>query len=194
MWMSGAFILFIAGFVSEVVGLLIVGREFVFTWQDHAQGETFLAPAWNALRQIVLKIRDLAGKLAVWRRPRTKTISATITASLNITGNLRITKSYGPLPSIREQPDEFAELVQSRLAELLDKVQKVEHQLTDEVEAIRSENTSVANHTANRFAEIDNTIRSVAVGDLRVQVVGWFLVLFGMLLQAISTLWTSFNR
>lgn len=89
----------------------------------------------------------------------------------------------GPLPSITGDPAGFADLVDKRLAELMQRVQAVDHRLSDQLAAMRERDLR---GLRDRLAHVEETTRGVAIGGLREQVFGWALVVLGFTIQGIA--------
>jgi hypothetical protein len=90
------------------------------------------------------------------------------------------------LPSLTDEPEEFARIVQLRLTDLLDRVQTTAYRLEDVTEAAADRNRDVRREIAQLRAEAQGTVQRIAVGGLREQFVGWLFLVAGVVLQAIG--------
>jgi len=162
----------------------VAAHGFHQTWSQFSSGDKFLAPVTAAVRRQGAAVRRIADRLL--RRHRSVTVQVGLADDVGLTDSVRAVKAYGPLPSIADDPDGFADLVGKRLAELLERVQAVDHRLSDQVAAMQERGERDLRDVRDRLAHIEAISRSVAVGGLREQVFGWALIVVGFTVQGIA--------
>lgn len=178
---NGPAITFAVGFVVELVGLGVAAHGFHETWKQHSRGEQFFAPLFAAGRRRLADLRRGARRLL--RRHETVAADAHASSAMGLSSHARAVVGYGPLPSITGDPAGFADLVDKRLAELMQRVQAVDHRLSDQLAAMRERDLR---GLRDRLAHVEETTRGVAIGGLREQVFGWALVVLGFTIQGIA--------
>jgi hypothetical protein len=172
----------IVGVAFEVVGLAFAVIGFRRTWvQFRTPGERFLGPVTSALDRATFWLsRVLHHKLP----PRTLEIHA---ASMAMSANsARLSVILPALPSISEDQEGFAKMVQRHLESLKTQNETTAHALQDEIEAAEARYKDTLRIVEHYRTEAHGNVQTVAVGGLRPQVVGWVLVLIGIVLQAIG--------
>ena len=184
------FLLWLLGFVIETIGLAFAVRGFQKTWADYGLDGGFLFnPARLALRHAIGNTRTIARRVALrlWRRPRdVRVVAGTASGVASAFGSVRVAKTYGPLPSITAEPDEFSKAVDARFAELLERLQSTEHRLIDDLANVKGATDQVRNELETRIGKLEDTTKQIAVGGLRLQVAGWALVFVGFFIQGLA--------
>lgn len=184
---TAAIVIFGVGFVVELVGLAIAAHGFHRTWNEFSREDRFLAPVTAAAGRAAQRTRRVANRI-FRRRPQPITVGLA-SATLRFSAvSVRPIQSYGPLPPIGEDQPAFADVVQRRLDELLQQVQRVEHSLSDEVKAVEERIKGTARTLDGRISEVEKMSQSIAVGGLREQVFGWGLIVVGFTLQGVAQL------
>jgi len=113
-------------------------------------------------------------------------VAGTASGVASAFGSVRVAKTYGPLPSITAEPDEFSKAVDARFAELLERLQSTEHRLIDDLANVKGATDQVRNELETRIGKLEDTTKQIAVGGLRLQVAGWALVFVGFFIQGLA--------
>jgi hypothetical protein len=186
--MNDAAWVFLPGFVLEFVGLCLVARGFLGLWETFARGEGFTSPAVRAL--LGLGERGRRTLQTFLRRPQNVVIQAgTVTATASV-GNPTIRTTYNSPPSITDDPEAFAELIHERMQEMSQQFQDYRDRTNAALEQEREQRRRTDARLNEGQRHLDGRIRDLAVGNIRLQVLGWFLVLTGFVTQAVSNLMT----
>jgi hypothetical protein len=172
--------------VLELTGLVLTAVGFKRTWAEHAQGEDFWFPLKGRIRAAARGVERIARR--VFRRSGRAVNLQVNSATMAVTaGEARVTITWGPLPDPSDGPA-FAAKVQERLNQLHSMVQDDKHALADERKVRTNEDTKVRKGLAELSALVDAKTANVAVGGLRLQVLGWTFVLLGILVGSIVNL------
>jgi hypothetical protein len=160
--------------VLEIAGLALAAVGFKRTWREHAPGQDYWQPEKARARSAQRRLRRMIGRPApahVMPGAAHMNVSATLEARAHVT--------WGPLPDPAD-PSALVGELHRRLNELHDASQRARFALDDE-RAAREAGDEAARAVIRE--EVETVVRStqrVAVGGLRLQVAGWFLVLAGI--------------
>jgi hypothetical protein len=174
------------GVVLQVAGVVLAGAGLWQTWRQFGPPEgllparRLLAEAWSGLKDLS---RRVATRLGVKRKGRTEDLRATMAGAGRMSGRVRV--SFRSLPS--DLP------VRDALAELDDRTRRIAEQLANLQEAIADErgqaerrHEDLADQLRATRAHLEERDRLVAVGGVRLEALGLFLVGLGLTLQVTS--------
>jgi hypothetical protein len=193
--MSAMAILSTAGTLLQLIGVAIAAWGLRKTWTENApEGEQFWAPVIGAARAVArgvnarlhsarLRIGTLFG-----RHPTTiARAGAAFGSGMALNATLRVGKQFGTLPKTmgtRHAIDELDE----RTRELMDRVNDVRDAAADEHMRASSEETELATRIGSVTNSLNQRVTHIAVGGMRLESLGLFMVAFGLLLQALAPL------
>lgn len=167
----------------EAGGLTIGAVGFSRTWREFSTGGRLFERdhqrfrrMWHAFARRVLR-----------RRPaRTIPIGAAIELNWSMQANLQV--AFGPLPSLAESPLQFVWEVERRLNQVHDIVQDLQQKLLLEAGVRKSADEDLRKDLQTQIEMAEAMSRSIAVGGLREQVIGWSCIAGGFLLQVVAAL------
>ena len=173
----------------EVVGLVVAAIGGLQTWREFGPpGEGLLDPIGRAAR--AARDASTARVVGWWRRLRRKPRSvlalagyASGTASMN--ARLRTRKGYGPLPV---ETGDAIRMLGERTEELLGRVQDGRDAAEDEIAKVREEIAELSGEVELVSAKQEADTRRVAIGGIRLQMLGFFVVGIGLALQLAASL------
>jgi hypothetical protein len=99
-----------------------------------------------------------------------------------------LTQAWGPPPDPTIDLPAYADVVTRRINHLHEKVQTQQHDLAAEVEARGTAIRQAQNALTAEVDEVRKLSRQVAVGGLRLQVVGWLFLLAGIVVGTIANI------
>lgn len=172
------------GVAFEIVGLAISGVGLWQTWREFATpNERFLGPIVDGTRAAfsagVAAVESLVRRIL--RRPAKPIVVQVGVADMALTTDrLSVRIGYGSLSS--EVQTALAEL-HRRTQELMDKHTRVDERLAGETEAREEAMRAVKEELARSLASHESREQRVAVGGVRTQSAGLFLVVLGLVLQ-----------
>jgi hypothetical protein len=179
-------VFFGVGAVLEVFGLSIGAIGFRKTWREFSAGGRLFEKDIARLKRVGHRMQRVMRR--VLRRPQSGVLhSRTVTDSAGVTDRASGTVTYAPLPSLTSDPQAFAQEVQRRINAVHDAAQKAHKRVTDETEAREAADRQLRSDLSAQIVKVEGMSRSIAVGGLREQVVGWSCIAVGFILQAIST-------
>ena len=182
--MKSSMIFTLLGSAVELAGLAIAAYGFRRTWSDFGDpDDKFWGPGTRQLDRMTMWLSRI-----FHHRFPSRTVSAQAAVSGFAAVSAKGTVAYGKLPSITNDPQAFANMVELRLADVLARVQTVAHDLQDERESVSSQRQELIQFIERSKQEIGGAVQKVAVGGLRQQALGWFLVVIGLLFQTIGQL------
>jgi hypothetical protein len=183
-----ALVLLIAGACLEAVGLVFAVVGFVKTWRDFSTGGRLFEKdiaRLRAARQAAQRAAQRFGRRA--RRPQSAKIHAvTGTDSARAIDHARARVTFGPLPSPTNDTQAFVSELERRLNVVRLDVQHARERIYDESEARKAADREVSSELRALVAEVEHMSRSVAVGGLREQVIGWSCIAVGFVMQTAS--------
>jgi hypothetical protein len=175
----------IVGLFFEIVGAGIAGLGGRQTWREFRPPEAlFLAP----LTALLDRVTSLLNRLFRHRpAPVTMTLHpAQLTLTAEMLGSASVTR--GPLPSITDDPEGFAVAVQERLSSPRDHTERTEGSLIDVRHDAQKAAKEIRSEISDFRADVGRTVQRVTVGGIHLQVVGWTLVVFSVVLQLVAQL------
>lgn len=173
--------------ILEVAGLALAGKGFIDTWREHAKGQDFWAPLKTWLRHRRRQVANLARRL-IGRQARHDVVAGAGHIAVGVAASGRATVTWGPPPNPETDLREFAKVVHEHLNYLHQKVQEDAFALVDEQKVRADADEAIHKELTEGFVEVDRKTTRVAVGGLRPQVLGWWLVLLGVLANTAATL------
>ncbi|MGY4768965.1 hypothetical protein ACXC9Q_18795 [Kribbella sp. CWNU-51] len=173
----------------ELVGLALAFHGFDRTWKEFVHDET-LGSAFR--RSSLLAVRRSAAAADRWGRQvlhikgRAKVVQGVAMSSMRMTSRATGRVSFGPLPSIVDDPQGFAEEVHRRLQRAHATGQDAQEAIADEREARVESVSALDRRTQARITEVAGKSENIAVGGLVEQIWGWLFILAGVALGAIG--------
>ena len=176
--------------VLELVGLICAAIGFRATWVEHARGEKFIEPM---LRPVASWARDLMSRVRTLLRPQSKTVGLQVNDALqiSITDEVTITAAWNPPPDPTVDLTAYAGVVTERINELHKMVQNQRHELAAEAKAREAAIGKESAALSDEMADVRKLSVRVAVGGLRLQVVGWVFLFFGIIVGTIANVMGS---
>jgi hypothetical protein len=169
----------------ELVGLVCAGIGFRATWHEHAHGERFIEPMLRPVKEwtraTTNRVRLLFGRPA---EPRVVHLGAA--SSIEFAGSARMTVGWGAPPDPTTDLAGYAKVVTERINALHAKVQNQDNKLADEADARQTEIRQTRSALTADIEEVRKLSRQVAVGGLRLQVVGWLFLIAGIVVGTIA--------
>jgi hypothetical protein len=172
-------ILFALALVFELCGLGIGAVGYRRTWRAHARSEEFLGPMKTWPKRFGRFVIRLFGRGSQETRQRTGDELA-----IGVEEALSATAEWGPLPSIDDQ-DAFRNEIQRRFNVLLQEDRDIYQALGAEQQTRDAGDRTVHADLAPDIAQVRADTRDLAVGGIRLQFVGWLLLLAGVSLGSI---------
>lgn len=174
------------GVVSQLVGVVVAFVGLWKTWHEFANGERFLAPyearAGAIAHAISVRVRSDLRRL-LRRHPETIARAGTAHGTFTMSANIRGRVTWGPLPLTTEAA--MAEL-ERRTLELQKTHANTTERQDDALAEVRGDAATFRAHADEAIKRLEAMNRRVAVGGLRWQASGLFLVLLGLALQGIA--------
>jgi hypothetical protein len=177
--------------IFEAAGLLLAGRGFYRTWSEFGTGESLrgvtLGPVARRASAGVAWVEHWVSRLL--RRPVSARVHAVAAdATIHMTARVTARVDFGPLPSVLEDPEQFAAEVHRRIQSLHEKVQATQDSIGDESGAREQEAAELRSQLDARAGEIEQLSKTVAVGGLVDQIYGWLLIVAGVALGTLGNL------
>ncbi|MBB5791770.1 hypothetical protein [Jiangella mangrovi] len=169
----------------DLLGLLLAAIGFNQTWNEHGVGKL-----WDPWRK---KGRVARRRLVTWvrrvlRRPAKHATVRPATARLNVTlGAAAIGTVLPRLPDVADLTA-FAAAVQERLNELNAQANRHEGELRKEIRARELAESDMRADLGREIRRVEGLTKRIATGGLRMQIVGWSLVLVGTVLGGVANL------
>ena len=174
-----------AGIALQVGGVLVAGVGVWRTWREFGAGESFFEPITSLAYWMVARSRSLARRIAtrLGRKPAPQTISIQGIGSAEAFGSATLRVGWPPLPTDGElalaELHRRTKLISEGLANAEERLGQAVQVNRDEVAALRRRISEVAD-------QLGHQSRRVAIGGLRYQALGLFLVSAGLALQGIA--------
>jgi hypothetical protein len=169
--------------VLELVGFVLAALGFHHTWREHAVGKDF----WEldkARARTTVRRADRALRKMLRRPPRPVDVDL-VPAQVTVTPvALRVTTGLPPLPG-HDDMDALTAEIDKRLNRLHSVIEDVQHALTDEREAREDGDRRVRSDLEKEIDRVEASTQRVAVGGLRLQLLGWIFLLLGLILGAV---------
>lgn len=179
--MDGDLLLSTAGVVGELAGLAIAAVGFRQTWREWEPDEAISWPLTQALDRLTSWLTRV---FRTGLPPKVVHGQASLAAAAVLP--VRASVERAPLPSITEAPEQFAKMVELRLTDLLDRVEKAARAQEDAEEAAKEREAEIRSLIDRYRAESQANVKKVAVGGLRLQAIGWALTILGVAFQGIG--------
>jgi hypothetical protein len=182
-------VVLVIAFVLEAVGLVCAAIGFSQTWHEHAGGQDFWAPVKERLSRSGLN--RWVGRLL--HRSKSVTVGLGLASEMNMTGSIRGKVTPGPLPDPASDLPAFADRVEHYIQQLYEMTQRTHDALADETEGRAAAEKDIRNRITAEIERVEGMSRQVAVGGLRLQVVGWTFLFAGLVLGTIGNIWQAAN-
>src|SRR3990172_8401801 len=177
-------VLISVGVALQVSGLAVTGWGVRRAWRDFGT-EEFWSPVINLLR--ALGVWVLQKYRILFRRPRSATVSpGYIGLGVHVTAGGRGRKGYRVIPSDQGVEDSITELDQ-RTRELLERIQKELERVDESLAGMTSEIGALRREVDEGIARLEESDRKVAIGGLRLEAVGLFLLVVGVVVQSLGS-------
>lgn len=179
----------------EAVGLTLAFIGFNRTWKVFVDTETLPTAVGRSSRSAVRSSAVAAGRwgrnlLHLKSRPKhVVATGATVSARATVSATGRV--SFGPLPSIDDDPQGCADAVHDRFQRVHSTAQDAQDAIADERKARAETVAKLDDRLAARIHEVEGKSKSVAVGGLVEQVWGWLFILTGLVLGTIANIMSA---
>jgi hypothetical protein len=179
-------ILYVGALIAELAGLVLAAHGFRRTWLEFRNpDEEFFGsvtrPVKITTRKAYARVRKFLGKPIP---PRT--VHVTGVSSLSLVATASATVTWAPLPSLHQDSDAFIKALDSRLNQLNDRLQNAEKRIRDDAEAAAARHEETAQAIGEARDEARGQVRTVTVGGLREQVIGWSLIVAGVVTAGVG--------
>ncbi len=181
----------VIGVVLQIAGVCIAGVGLWQTWHEFAQGEGFFDPlrqrAGEMGRRIAQDVRNAIARLL--RRPRKPhVIGVSSIDSMSAVERARLRVTWDPLP-----PDTALALdeLDRRTQQLSHMVANATDRHADELEEARTAAGTLARRVEEGIERLETKTRHVAIGGVRLEAMGLFLIALGLALQGVGALMGS---
>jgi hypothetical protein len=173
--------------VSQLFGVVIAFVGLWKTWHEFAEGERFRAPYVERARAIAERVVARARRMVqrLLRRPPQQIVGAGVAISAGGVLKARGRAIWGLLPEPTEAA--LAELHRRTLDLSKTQADAIER-LDDAIEDVRSAAEAFSTRVDEAIRRLEALNRRVAVGGVRWEASGLFLVLLGLALQWISAI------
>ncbi|MCX4973188.1 hypothetical protein [Streptomyces sp. NBC_00620] len=182
----------IFGIALQTLGLVAAATGLYKTFKDcSAPGDRFfssvLATEFEVARQVrTALVRSIRRFL---RRPRPSVTHGLGTAlSAGFTGRAKGLVQFGQLPDPAQDAEAFRAEIENRLNRLFKLAQDVQHDLGQEAKARGQEAQRLEEDLQARIATIDHESKRATIRGLREQVLGFFCVALGLVVQSVLDL------
>jgi hypothetical protein len=172
------------GYALEACGLILAFFGLHRTFRQYAPDEGELDPL---IRWIRGSARSGGARVNAWwrrlaRRPgRVQEASVELSGTATLSGTLSVRKTYG-YPRDRTIKD-FVATMHARTQELMTRSDELSDKIAAETAAREEADGDLATRIEAESARLDAMTRDVAIGGVRIQLVGLSLVSIGLLLQ-----------
>lgn len=184
-------VLYVVAGIAEVVGLLLALHGFRRTWAefgstDHGLRQAVIAPMAGLTQRLVdqleARLRSLLG------RPRNVTIHASTVESISLVDRPSVRVTFGPLPSITDDPEMFAVEVHRRVQDIHEKAQGAQEAAQSEAVARDAVMKALQRKLDDTTREMESMSRTIAVGGLVGQIYGWMFIFIGTALGTLGNI------
>lgn len=174
------------GVICQIVGVVIAVVGLWKTWREFAGGEPFMRPYQDRTTAILrtIKARGVATLNRLFRRhPETLAYAGVAGGVSTMSSAVRARVTWGPLPL-----DTAAALeeLHRRTLDLSKTQADATDRHADALASLRDDLDRLTAHVDDVIAHFDALAGRVAVGGIRWQASGLFLVLLGLALQGIA--------
>jgi hypothetical protein len=176
--------------VLELIGLICAAIGFRATWVEHGRGEKFIEPM---LRPIASWARAAMSRVSALVRRPSKPVDLQINDALQIQviEEVAITRTWNPPPDPTVDLTAYAGVVTERINDLHEMVQNQRHALAAEAKVRNGAIGKASAALSDEIADVRKLSARVAVGGLRLQVVGWVFLFFGIIFGTIANVMGS---
>jgi len=169
--------LFATALAAELAGLILAADGFRRAWREFRRPGDDLwgsvaAPVRAKIRTAYVRLRNLVGNPAAGPTEPAGSADGAVAPSTNDVGA-------------------FMEQLNRRVAELNDRIERAERRLQANAEASAARHAEVTETIIRDRAHAHEEVRSVAIGGLREQVIGWVLIVVGTVLAGIGDILNS---
>ena len=175
------------GSALQLLGVGAMGLGVWRSWHEFAlSDERFLDPLIVPIREAWAAVT--ARVAALWRRirrrPRHVAVSVSEAISAGAAFNATVRVGFGPL----DPSDPTAALLEleRRIGQLNERLATVDERLADERNADRADVTTLRQDLERAVGDLESRDRRVALGGLRLEVLGLFLTVIGLV---VTTAW-----
>ncbi|WP_338906608.1 hypothetical protein [Streptomyces nigra] len=185
-------VLTICSLMLQALGLVAAGVGFSKLFNDSsAPGERFFPSVLATEFEVARQVRAALGRLlrALLRRPRpvvTHTVGAA--SSAEAAGSIRGLAQFGRLPDPVQDAEAFRAEIENRLNRVFRLAQDVQHDLGQEVRVRIQEGQRLGEDLQARIAIIEQESKRATIRGLREQVLGFFSVALGLVVQSVVDL------
>ena len=162
----------------DLVGLTLAAIGFRRTWLAHAHDDKFFGPAKAWIRNKARRAEN-AGRKLFQRQPKPQTNEGSAASVVRYEGEAQGRVDFGLLPDLTDA-DAFLAAIRERLDRLHSMIQDGDEALADEHKAREAEDKKLRADLSSQIARVEASTQHVAVGGLRLQVVGWTFLFFGV--------------
>ncbi|MEU8232834.1 hypothetical protein AB0C12_24905 [Actinoplanes sp. NPDC048967] len=174
----------LGGGLAEVGGLWVAALGFRRTWRDFSGEQQRFLPS----------VTPTLDRLTTWltRLFRTglpdRATAIDLSGSVHFSDTATATMTYARLPSIADDPAGFAQMVQTRVDGLLQRTDELAAGLARATAAADARQRELTAVVEKLRAEAESRVRQIAVGGLRAQVLGWLMLIIGVVLQTVGNI------
>ena len=171
------------GVAAQIFGVLVAFGGLWKTWHEHAAGEAFwgwlVTRAYAVSRASAIRAQRIIRRL-LRRRPETRAIAGIAAGQAAAFGSVHGRVNWGPLP---ETTEAALQELHRRTVEMMDRQANAVDRLDDAVGEMRTDIAARATHLVAEIGRVEKLSRHIAVGGVRLESMGLFLVLLGLALQ-----------
>ncbi len=178
----------------ELVGLALALHGFKRTWtefiEDEALSAAFARSSWSAIQRSAATANRW-GRRVLHIKSKPKVVQVKAASSIGVASRATARVSFGPLPSIVDDPHEFAEEVHRRLQRVHATVQDAQEAIADERTARVESVSELDRRTSARITNVAGKSKTIAVDGLVEQIYGWSFIVVGVVLGAIGNIFQA---
>jgi hypothetical protein len=173
----------VLAFGLEFVGFVLAVVGFHRTWRQNAVGQDFWEPDKAQIRAVGRRADRALRR--IFRRPPQPEAVGIAPVPLKLTaGVLGIKTGLPPLPG-HDDMDALTAEIDKRLNRLHSMIEDEQHALVQERRAREAADQQVRSDLGQEIGRVDAGTQRVAVGGLRLQLLGWIFLLLGLILGAV---------
>jgi hypothetical protein len=172
------------GILLEVVGVAVAAIGLARTWGEFGPGDEGLVPVKQLARGARRHLAAVARRVGLKPRGKVVGMGAVVTGSGSVKARGRM--QFRSLPADIDTPEALAEL-DDRTRRLMTIVSDVRDATVDEKERAEAREDGLAEELETATQHLESQDRRVAIGGVRLEALGLFLVALGLLMQAVPT-------
>jgi hypothetical protein len=172
-----------SGLALEGLGLVVASWGLYRTFREAAPGESLVDPVRSRAVRSRDRLRTILAEAVrrLTRRPRQTIVGVGMVNAAGVAFRARARVSYGPL-KLADLTAATREL-ERRSKMAWDKLTDLDEKVADEIERLDAADRAIDERLTERLAKLEADTRRVTVGDVRIQLVGLFLIGLGLILQ-----------